>query len=229
MAGQLLLVNPRKRRKSRKTRKSSSRRRNPVRGRRAKRHVARRSNPIRIHRKRARGRARTRARRRNPISLRGMSGGVLGHLVGALQGAGGAIVNDAAFTYIPLPAMLKSGPMSLVTRALGAFGVGYLVSMVGGKNLGAKMTQGALTVLAYQVAKPMVSSIMPLAGDDIEGLGYYSPGMILQDTLNPLPDLNTGTPLAAYLEGMGGGFSAGGGGSRREADLYDSTIDAYIE
>ena len=222
---QLLLVNPRKRRKSRKTRKSASRRRNPVRARRHKRRVARRSNPIRVYRKRTRGRA----RRRNPISLRGMSGGLVGQLVNALKGAGGAIVNDAAFTYIPLPAMLKSGPMSLVTRALGAFGVGYVVSMVGGKSLGAKMTEGALTVLAYQAIKPMVSTIMPLAGDDIEGLGYYSPGMIMQDTLSPLPDLNTGTPLAAYLSGLGANALPGGGGYQREGDLYDSSIDAYVD
>ena len=224
MAGQLLLVNPRKRRKSRK---SSSRRKNPIRARRRRspkrRHVsrARRSNPIRIHRKRAR-------RRRNPLSLRGMGGGLVGQLMSALKGAGGAIANDALYTYLPLPAMLKAGPMSLVTRALGAFGVGYLVSMVAGRNLGARMTEGALTVLTYQAVKPMVAGVLPLAGDEIEGLGYYSPGMILQDTLSPLPDLNTGTPLAAYLSGLGSNVM-GQGGTNRESDLYDSSIDAYIE
>ena len=221
MAGQLLLVNPRTRRKSRK---SASRRKNPVRARRRRNPVhrkrARRHNPIRIHRKRA--------RRRNPLSLRGMGGGLVGQLMGALKGAGGAIANDALYTYVPLPAMLKAGPMSLVTRALGAFGVGYLVSMVAGRNLGARMTEGALTVLAYQAVKPMVAGVLPLAGDEIEGLGYYSPGMILQDTLSPLPDLNAGTPLAAYLNGLGSNV-VGQGGSQRESDLYDSSIDAYIE
>ena len=226
MAGELLLVNPRKRHKSRKSK--ASRRRNPIR---AKRHSPRKRsrarsrsrNPVRALRRYSRAR-----RRRNPLSLRGMGGGLVGQLLGALKGAGGAIANDALFTYVPLPAMLKTGPLSLVTRALGAFGVGYLASFVGGKSLGARMTEGALTVLAYQTVKPMVSNVLPLAGSDIEGLGYYSPGMILQDTLSPLPDLNTGTPLQAYLNGMGANSYGGQGGSQSDDNLYDSTIDAYI-
>lgn len=225
MSGTLLLINPRKRRKARKSgkrraRRTSARRSNPVR---AVRHRARsrRRSPVRAYRSRAR-------RRRNPLSLKSMSGGLLDSGLNALMGAGGAIVNDALMTYIPLPAIVKTGPLAILAKAFGAFGVGYLAAFAVGKTRGARMTEGALTVLAYQVVKPMVATVVPLAGSDIEGLGYYSPGMILQDSLSPLPDLNQGTPLAAYLSGMGGAVDVPGGGYADESSQYDPTINAYI-
>ena len=212
MAGELLLINPRKRR-SRKARKSPRR-------------SARRHNPVHRLRSRSRKRSPMRAakrsfkrRRRNPISLRGMRGGITGKATGALLGAGGALLNDLFVSYMPLPLILKTGPLAILTKAAGAFAVGYLGSFALGKNRGAQLTEGALTVLAYQVVKPMVQTVLPaLAGSDIEGLGYYSPGMILQDSLSPLPDLNQGTPLAAYISGLG----------NESESSYDPTINAYI-
>lgn len=221
---ELLLVNPRKRHKrksKRRSHKRSARRSNPVHA--VRRHRARRrSNPARAARRSYR------RRRRNPLSLSGMKSGFMGHALSALMGAGGAIFNDALITYVPLPVMLKSGPLAILTKALSAFGVGYLASFAVGKQRGAQLTEGALTVLAYQVVKPMVATMLPLAGDDIEGLGYYSPGMIMQDTLSPLTDLNAGTPLQAYLSGLGGEY-VGGGGTNRESDIYDSSIDGTGE
>lgn len=223
MSGQLLLINPSRRRKARKSGKrrarKSARRSNPVRALRVR--SRRRRSPVKSYRARAR-------RRRNPLSLSGMKSGVMGHALGALMGAGGAIANDALMTYVPMPAMFKTGPLSILAKAVSAFGVGYLASFGIGKQRGAQLTAGALTVLAYQVVKPMVNTVMPLADTDIEGLGYYSPGMILQDSLSPLPDLNQGTPLAAYISGLGGGEYSGGGGTARESDMYDASIDAYI-
>jgi hypothetical protein len=218
MAGQLLLINPR-RRKARKARKSShrrARRHNPVRAlrhRARKHHARRRNNPI--HRAR-----RAYRRRRNPLSLRSMGGGIMGQATGALMGAGGALLNDLLMSYVPLPAMLKTGPGAILTKAAGAFAVGYLAKFAVGAHRGAQLTEGALTVLAYQVVKPMVQTVLPgLAGSEIEGLGYYSPGMILQDSLSPLKDLNAGTPLQAYISGLG---------DVGEGAAYDPSIDAYI-
>lgn len=226
MSGELLLINPKKRRKGRK---SSRRHKNPHR---RHRRSARRHNPVRHHRRHrnpVHAVRRARRRRRNPLNFGGVGRGFMGQATNALMGAGGAIVNDVLINYVPLPAMLKTGPLSILTKLAGAFGVGYLASFAVGKARGALMTEGALTVLAYQIVKPMVATVLPLAGTDIEGLGYYSPGMIMQDTLSPLPDLNEGTPLAAYISGLGAmSVPVGGGGARREGDIYDPTIDAYI-
>jgi hypothetical protein len=130
--------------------------------------------------------------------------------------------------------MLKTGPLAILTKAVGAFGVGYLASFAVGKQRGAQLTEGALTVLAYQIVKPMVATVIPLAGNEIEGLGYHSPGMILQDSLSPLRDLNEGTPLQAYISGLGANVNAGQG-SQDEGDIYspnvsgyDPTINAYV-
>lgn len=198
MSGELLLINPRKRRGKR--RGSRGRKRNPV------RRLARRSM-----------KRYSRRRRSNP-SLRSMTRGVVPQIVNAAQGAGGAILTDAAFTYLPLPAMLKTGPLGLVSRALMAFGVGMLSSFVVGGRMAGRFVEGALTVQAYGVIRPMVGGFIPLAGHEIEGLGYYSPGMILQDDLSPLPDLNAGTPLQAYISGDG----------NEENGVYDASIGAYI-
>jgi len=196
MAGELLLINPRKRRGKR--RKARSRKRNPV------------------HRRSLRRSARSyRRRRRNP-SFRTITSGIVPQVINAAQGAGGAILTDAAFTYIPLPVMFKAGPIGLVSKVLMAFGVGWLSSFVVGAKMAGRFVEGALTVQAYGALRPIVGGFIPLAGNDIEGLGYYSPGMILQDDLSPLPDLNAGTPLQAYISGLG------------EGGTYDETIDAYI-
>lgn len=223
MSGQLLLINPRKRRKARKSGKRrarrSARRSNPVRALRTR--SRKRRSPVRAYRSRAR-------RRRNPISLRGMSGGLMTQAMDAGLGAGGALLNDALLTYVPVPAVMKTGLPALLMQVVGAFGVGYLASFVVGKQRGARMAEGALTVLAYKTLRPMVATVVPLAGSDIEGLGYYSPGMILQDSLSPLPDLNQGTPLAAYISGLGGASDIPGGGYADESSQYDPTINAYI-
>jgi hypothetical protein len=204
MAGEILLINPRKRR-----RKSRGRKRNPA-------YVMNKS------RRRRRGR---KSYRRNPSSrsvgrsFGGIARGFVPQIVNAAKGAGGAILTDAAFTYIPLPVALKTGPLGIASRALTAFLVSYLAGFAVGGRMAGNFLEGALTVQAYGVLKPLVAGFIPLAGSEIEGLGYYSPGMILQDDLSPLTDLNAGTPLQAYISGMSG---LGEGG------VYDESIEAYI-
>lgn len=201
MAGELLLINPRKRRGKRR---SKERKRNPVRA---------------LSRRSLRRPARSYRRRRNP-SFRSLTGQIVPQVIAAAQGAGGAILTEAAFTYVPLPIMLKVGPLSIVSRALMAFAVSFASQFVAGPRVAGKFLEGALAVQAYSVMRPMLAGVLPLAGHEIEGLGYYSPGMILQDDLNPLPDLNAGTPLqvGAYISGDG----------NEENGVWDPTIQAYI-
>lgn len=179
---QLLLVNPRKRRRSK--------RRTPPRGpggrfmkrgtvrRRARRHSPRRRrNPVPSAlsmanpRRRRRSVARVhRRRRRNPVG-----GGFLGNLtrplMPALIGAGGAIATDAVFGKLPLPANLKTGNLAVVTKAVLAVALGMVVSRFGNRRIGEQMTAGALTVQAHSVLMPFVAQI--------PGLGYYGAGYAL--------------------------------------------------
>lgn len=202
MAGELLLINPRKRRGKRR---SHSRKRNPL------------SFSYRSKRK-ARRAVSHRRRRHNP-AMRGFTRQLVPQAVGAAQGAAGAILTDAAWTMIPLPLMLKAGSMGTVSRALMAFAVSWASSFVVGGRVAGKFLEGALAVQAYGIIAPMVRSFLPGGVAGLDGLGYYSPGTILQDDLSPLPDLNAGTPLQAYISGMG---------DNNEGGTWDDSIQAYI-
>lgn len=203
MSGELLLINPHKRRGKR--RRSHSRKRNPL------------SFSYRSKRK-ARRAVSHRRRRHNP-TMGGFTRQIVPQAIGAAQGAAGAILTDVAWTMIPLPLMLKAGPMGLASRALMAFAVSWASSFVVGGRVAGKFLEGALAVQAYGIIAPMVRGFLPGGVAGVEGLGFYSPGMILQDDLSPLPDLNAGTPLQAYISGMG---------DNNEGGTWDDSIQAYI-
>lgn len=184
---ELLLVNPRKRRRGKKTARKSSRRRNPV----AKRNPAarrnrspmissahgsrrmRRRNPIALARKGSRIR-----RRRNPIGLGGGSfmRSLMNMARDAATGAAGAIAVDAAMGQINrfLPTTLQRTPGRIgVGDAVKAALTVVLARMLSKptRGLSMKMGQGALTVQAHG----MLSSLMP-AG---LMLGYAVPGRVV--------------------------------------------------
>lgn len=180
---ELLLVNPRKRRRKSKSRKSArrhvrsrGRKRNPVRRHRARKSV-RRYVAHRARRHRNLVRRHRRSYRRNPIGLPKM-GSVLGTVMDSGKGALGALGNDILMTYIPMPLAMKTGMIGQLTRAAMAFLLGWGASMAGGKKLGGDLTRGALTVQIYALAKPMVSQFVPLADGD---MGYYNPGTVLSN------------------------------------------------
>jgi len=193
MSGELLLINPRKRgrRKNptpprgrggrfvsrkrraapRKARRSKARAVVTVRTNPRKRRYVRRSNPVKMRRR----------RRSNPIG--GMFGGITGQLMTALKGAGGAIVVNAAYNYIPLPAMLRAGRMQYVAKGalailLGTFGRRFLGSMA------SDMARGALTVITTQAAVDLLSNtglrLGDMGGESYSGVGYYSPGQVVE-------------------------------------------------
>lgn len=224
----LMLVNPRKRRKASRrkaktrtrSRRSYARRANPRRARRSVRRHARRSNPIRrMKRTHARRRTRSYRRRRNPIALGSMRkfipSGVVPQLMGAGKGAAGAIVNDAAMTFIPLPAFLRTGIIGQFSRVAMAFLTGALAGKLVGKQTGADMTRGALTVQLYALAKPLVSQFVPLA--DASDMGYYNPGTVLG--YYPQGQLGAVSPWQSYDANHEDGDAFAGMG--------DSTIGYY--
>jgi hypothetical protein len=204
---EMLLINPRRRRKARranpvrKARRTTARRRrsNPIAVAAAPRR-SRRRNPI------ARARRRVMSRRRRiPISLGG--GASMMNLVkDALIGGAGAVAFDAAFGQINkyLPASVQTTP--------GVVGVGdgvkAIITVLLGKalakptkGLSVKAAQASLVVQAHGIIKSFVPSSVPLA--------YYSPARVAQGTnrvgplrqgVNAYTRPNGGSPLlSAYM------------------------------
>lgn len=192
---ELLLVNPRRR----------------------KRHAKR----SRSHRRSRAGGFRVRRRRmRNPRGL-GLPSvrGVMGDIVPAAIGASGAIGLDVLMAYLPLPDMLKSGwgkNLGLLAGALALGFVGSRVPFIGRRNAQI-MTLGALTVVAYNVIKPLAAQTL---GDRVKGLqgladfgDYSSNGMGAY--MNPAPALlpsaarspiAAGQQMGAYMNPQLGAF-----------------------
>lgn len=163
---ELLLVNPRRRRKSTTAKKRV--RKNPIRSGVAKRRVLRR------------GRTTTktvgRSYRRNPIKV----GGLVNQVKGAGIGALGAFAVDFAMSKLPIPATMLVGPLAPVVRGAVGVAVGMLVGKVLRKpRLGADLTDGALTVQMYNLMKTTIGPKIGLAGYGDGGLlGYGDSGLL---------------------------------------------------
>lgn len=193
---ELMLVNPRRRRKA-STRKKTRARKAPAK--RARRTARRRSNPVTPIRRRSRRVAprrarRTVARRRNPTGpLQQLTGGdfVNKQLMPAATGAFGAIGLDILWGYVPLPANMKVGPMRHVVKGIGAIGLGMLANMAVRPATARQFTAGALTVVTYEAMRELVSRMMPNVP-----MGYYSAGMAVDGM-----GMYTGNGLGAYIGG----------------------------
>lgn len=202
---QMLLINPRRRKATRKAnpvarRRKMTRRRNPVAALAKRRTMRRRRNPIA-----AVARRRVMRRRRNPI---GMGGGMLMTAIReAFIGGAGSVAVDVIQGYINkvLPANLQAVPgkvgvgdavKAVTTVALGHFLAGPT------RGLSRKMAAGALTVQAANIMKQFVPAGMTM--------GYYVPGAISQGSQRISPinragmgAYTRGTPLlSAYTSGQ---------------------------
>jgi hypothetical protein len=218
---QLLLVNPSpKRRKrrlpprgpggqflkrgSRRTASRKRRRRNPIPG-----ASVIPANPVRRHRRRSVSRGMSRRRRRNPSGGRGFLGALTAPLMPAVVGAGGAIANEVAFKFLPLPANLKTGMIGTLARAAVAVGVGMALDRVAGRRIASQMTAGALTVLAYGQLRSVLATAAPnLVGEYISGddeMGYYGAGTVLNaipGSLDQVPNsLSEDFSVGEYISG----------------------------
>jgi len=179
---QLMLVNPRKRRKTKRRRK------NPV-----------AANPRRRRTRVSTRTVRHRRRRRNPISRRG----IMGQIMPAATAAFGALGLDMIWGYAPIPDSLKTGPMRYVAKAAGAVALGMLAGMVTKKSTADQMSMGALTVVLHSAMRDGMSSYMPniALGEYMgpqESLGYWGSGYN--------PDYASG--MSEYMPPANGGNGA---------------------
>lgn len=190
MPGELMLVNPRRRKKP--TRRAKK---NPVRKKR--RTVAKRSarrNPVRTYK---RNRRRTRR------------GGIVNDtLIPAGIGGLGALAVDVAFGAIPfIPAQVKTGPMASIAK----IGAGILLGMVArrafGRARGNMVMLGAVTVPAYNLAKFGAQKAMPtIPLGEHPTLEFVNAAQFQADPLisGYVPDYETrqSPGMAEYIDGM---------------------------
>lgn len=189
MAGELLLINPAKRR-ARKARKS------PKRARRVRR------NPIKVAgvapiRRRSRNPIRTTSRRRrNPISVRGAASSFVSSLRDAVIGGAGAVAVDAAFGAVApmLPPALQRTPGKIgagdAVKALFTFALGRLLDKPT-RGLSRRAAAGALVVQASDMIRTFVPASLTLGG-----LAYASPARVVAGS--PRVGPNTARMMAAF-------------------------------
>ena len=168
------LVNPKRRRRRRSSPRARAHRtihRNPRR-----RHSRRR-----VHSNPKPRRSFRRSKRSGFLS--GGGGLVKGTLMPAATGAAGALAVDMALGFLPLPANLMTGMLRPVVRLGAAYGIGKLGGMVTNKRTGHLMMAGAVTVIAYDIIKSAVQTVMPnLALSEyvgMNGLGYMGAGQMI--------------------------------------------------
>lgn len=192
MAGQLLLVNPRKRRKNpHRRRKSSETHAERVRAakkgwahRRRKRNPeSRRERSLAARRGWAHRRHHTvhhRRRRRNPAARKM---GFFSPIMPAVIAAAGALGLDLIWGYAPVPATWKTGTMGYAAKGFGALALGAVLGMVMKKDTAEALAAGALTVTIHGALKDTIQSSMPniQLGEIYPGLGYMSPGIVVND------------------------------------------------
>lgn len=192
---EILLVNPRRRRRATKKRVARKR---PAK--RRVRRVARKANPVRRRRRasvRRVSRRATRGRRRNPIVS---ANTVKGQLKTATTGALGALGLDMALAYLPLPASIIGGTIGKVTKAAAAIGLGIVANKLGVSAANAnRMAEGALTVQLHGIGKGLLAQYVPQVAlseylSD-EGLGYQGSGW--NPSVIDNPDWTSG--MSAYL------------------------------
>ncbi len=160
-------------------------------------------------------------RRSNPRARYGMQGMLNNQVMPALMGGAGAVGNDMLFNVLPLPVMLKIGPMRHIGKAASALAIGFVASFFATKKTADQLAAGALTVVGYNVVRELVSRFAPgiAMGEYLDpGLGYYGAGLdpgagngmgvYLDPNMGAVPgagveagyQLTQGTP---YMDGMG--------------------------
>jgi len=194
---EMLLINPRRRRKARRAnpiakRRRVTRRRNPLatvarRRRRNPMPAIRRRNPIGLARRRVM------RRRRNPIGGMG-TGMLMAAIREAFVGGAGAVAVDLAMGQINrfLPATLKTVPGTIgagdAVKAIITVTLGHLLARPT-RGLSRKMALGALTVQSANIMKSFVPGTM--------AMGYASPARIVRGTNTVGPNMGMG----AYTQG----------------------------
>lgn len=207
----MLLVNPKKRRKSRKRRTPAQRAatKRMVAANRKRRRPARKRNPVRA--RSSYTPVRRRPRKRNPAPRKGMMQKIIDtQLIPAATEASGALLLDIAYGYLGqfIPAQLQTGMMANMTKVVAAIGMGTLVSNFMPNRTAVALTRGAITVTLHDVMKESLAQMMPQIP-----LGYYSPAFIdpgannnmgfYQDASGRLTTAETGYTQDDQMSNMG--------------------------
>lgn len=203
---EMLLINPRKRKATRKARRA-----HPIAKRRV--HARRRKNPIAAAKRRV-------MRRRNPISMGMMGGGYMTAIREALMGGAGAVAMDLVFGQVNkyLPATLQKTPGTVGTgdaiKAVLTVFIGHTLNKAT-RGFSKKAAQASLTVQAHDIIRSFVPATM--------ALGYYSPAMTAQGTnrVGPIRKgvnayTSGGTPLLSAYQASGGATALLNGARSRE-------------
>jgi len=189
----LMLINPRKRRGTKKRRSAAqraatarmlaarrgSRRANPIRRHKRRASARRRHNPIGLGRVHHVARRHTR-RRRNPIGGMLSAGNIGSMVMNGLKGAVGAVAVNAVTNFLPAP--VKTGKVLYVTRA----GIAILIGTLGRKVLGANartMAEGALAVNFADLINSLGVAVLP--GAQLHGVGGEYMGEFLSGVHTP--------------------------------------------
>ncbi len=117
----------------------------------------------------------------------------------AVTGAVGAIANDALFTYLPLPAQMRTpGFVRYLSKGASAIALTFLASFVVQKRTAMQLGVGALTCLTAEIARTMLQQAVPaLAPIAMEGMGLYTMGYY-----NPALPAGGGINANAYNNNM---------------------------
>ncbi len=192
----LMLVNPKKRRKSKARRKSSSR-----------------SKTRTVVRYRSKKRS-TKRRRRNPIRSKALMNTATNALKDGAAGSLGAIAGTLAASYLPIPEQYKTGPMGAIIQALIGIGVGVAVGKVAkNKKLGTDMARGSVAVALHDTFKGLISQAVPQLN-----LGGYDDGLLGMDEYVMSEYVG---PSAGVLNGMGYAGAGSSAGNRTDYDTND--------
>jgi hypothetical protein len=206
---QLLLINPRRRKKSHRRRAKNHRRRSRraaggfrIRRRRHKNprnhRRSRRRNPIMRRRHR---------RHRNPISMSGIKGVLVPAAIGAAGGLALNVLWNYASPYVPTTFTSSPYLIAAVNIAI-ALGLGMLARKVMNANTANALVAGAITIQIYSAASFALSGTIP----GLSGLGAYLPGSGMNGLGSPNP--------APYLNGIGR--------LRRTGRVGPGTLSAYM-
>lgn len=165
---EVLLVNPRSRRRKKTTRKTSTRKRRTTASR------TRRSSP----------RKRVSRYRRNPARRFNVQTFMQDTLMPSAVGAVGALGVDMVLGFVPLPANFKTGPLRPVVKGVAAVAIGMIANMVATRKTAEQITAGGLTVVLYDTAKTFVQQQFPALPlgmyETYPEMGYYSPVPIVE-------------------------------------------------
>lgn len=154
-----------------------------------------------------RGGHKTRRRRlRNPRFGMPSVKSITGEIGPALIGAVGAMGLDIGMAYLPLPTMLQSGWGKVAAQLGGALALGFIAAKIPGvgRSRAQAATLGALTIVAYNAIRPLAASTIGDKVKGLSGLADFGDFQGMGAYMNPAPALLTrSSPIANAQSGMG--------------------------